>query len=117
MVHVVKSKDPKIPPRMQLDRSWRPSRDPETGALLAEGKLWDFTERIASSRREGKNRRDGATVSVRVLRLTDTLGAKLFVEAAESESKVPSRLSVEEAAEHKKDVKKRKKQLKRRSRL
>ncbi|GFP54198.1 hypothetical protein ACSS6W_001870 [Trichoderma asperelloides] len=102
IINVVKSKDAKIPPRLQLDPSWRPSRDPETGALLAEGKLWDFTEKIASSRREGKNRRDGATVSSRVLRLTDELGRRLFAEAEEADKKggkgVPSRLSKEEQA-------------------
>lgn len=100
LLHVVKSKGFKIPPRIQLDASWRPSRDSQTGALLAEGKLWDFTEKIAKSRREGKNRRDGATVSSRVLRLTDELGQKLFEEAAEAErsgkGKVPSRLNREE---------------------
>lgn len=100
IINVVKSKDAKIPPRLQLDPSWRPSRDPETGVLLAEGKLWDFTEKIASSRREGKNRRDGATVSSRVLRLTDELGRRLFAEAEEADKKggkgVPSRLSKEE---------------------
>lgn len=101
MVHVIKSKDPKIPPRIQLDPSWRPPRDPETGALLAEGKLWDFTEKIAGSRREGKNRRDGATVSSRVLKLTDTLGRKMFDEA-EGKGGVPSRLSKEEAESVKK---------------
>ena len=95
MIHVVRSKDPKIPPRIQLDSSWRPSRDPATGALRAEGKLWDFTEKIAGSRREGKNRRDGATVSSRVLRLTDQLGRRLY-EEAEGSVKVPSRLSKEE---------------------
>jgi hypothetical protein len=35
---------------------------------------------IAQSRREGKNRRDGATVSTRVLRLADTIGQKLFAD-------------------------------------
>ncbi|EQK99747.1 hypothetical protein G6O67_004228 [Ophiocordyceps sinensis] len=108
MVHVVKSKDPKIPPRIQLDPSWRPSRDSKTGALLAEGKLWDFTEKIASARREGKNRRDGATVSSRVLHLTDQLGRRLFEEAAEGErggkAKVPSRLSREDKETLKRSV-------------
>ena len=42
--------------------------------------MWDFTERIALSRREGKNRRDGATVSTRVLRLTDTIGEGVYRE-------------------------------------
>jgi hypothetical protein len=122
IIHVVKSKDPKIPPRIQLDPDWQPSRDPKTGALIAAGKLWDFTEKIASSRREGKNRRDGATVSVRVLRLTDELGAKLFTEAVEGEkqggkNKVPSRLSVEDQEAHKKDVRRRRKKLNQRAHL
>lgn len=121
IVHVVKSKDPKIPPRLQLDPEWRSSRDPQTGTLLAEGKLWDFTEKIASSRREGKNRRDGATVSVRVLRLADELGAKLFADAVEGEksgkNKVPSRLSHEDQEAHRKDVRRKKKKRNQRSRL
>ncbi|PHH92412.1 hypothetical protein CDD83_7481 [Cordyceps sp. RAO-2017] len=108
VIHVVKSKDPKIPPRIQLDASWRPSRDPKTGRLLAEGKLWDFTEKIASARREGKNRRDGATVSSRVLHLTDRLGGRLFAEAAEDDkggkAKVPSRLSHEDKETLKRNV-------------
>ena len=121
IIHVVKSKDAKIPPRIQLDADWQPSRDPQTGALLPQGKLWDFTEKIASSRREGKNRRDGATVSVRVLRLTEELGAKLFTEAEESEqqgkNKVPSRLSLEEQEVHKKDMRRKKKKLNQRPHL
>lgn len=108
MVHVVKSKDPKIPPRIQLDPSWRPSRDSKTGALRAEGKLWDFTEKIASARREGKNRRDGATVSSRVLHLTDQLGRRMFEEAAEGEragkAKVPRRLNREDQETLKRNV-------------
>ena len=114
MVHVVKSKDPKIPPRIQLDPSWRPPRDPQTGALLAEGNLWDFIESIAKSRREGKNRRDGATVSGRVLRLVDALGRKMFEEAEGDEGKVPSRLNTEEAEAVRKS---RKKAAKRRRKL
>lgn len=109
MIHVVKSKDPKIPPRIQLDPSWRPPRDPVSGLLLAEGKLWDFTEKISSSRREGKNRRDGATVSSRVLRLTDEMGSKLFAETREAEKggkgRVPSKLSQEDQEALKRSVK------------
>lgn len=82
IIHVVKSRDTKIPPRLRLAPEWQPPRDPSTGDLSAIGsRLWDFTEKIASSRREGKNRRDGATVSTRVVRLTDMLGRKLFEEA------------------------------------
>ena len=50
--------------------------------IVAEGKLWDFIEKIAKSRREGKNRRDGATVSTRVLRLADELGQGLYAEGS-----------------------------------
>lgn len=66
---------------MRLAPEWQPARDDISGVLIASGRLWDFTEKIASSRREGKNRRDGATVSTRVVRLTDDLGQKLFEEA------------------------------------
>ncbi|KAI1634099.1 acyltransferase [Biscogniauxia mediterranea] len=98
VIYVVKSKDSKVPPRLRLASEWMPLRDPNTGELQASGRLWDFIERIASSRREGKNRRDGATVSTRVLRLTDLLGRKLFDDAAAPESKVVAKLSDEEAA-------------------
>ncbi|RWA05287.1 hypothetical protein EKO27_g9819 [Xylaria grammica] len=105
VIYAVKSKDGKSPPRLCLSPEWRAPRDPTSGALLASGKLWDFIERIASSRREGKNRRDGATVSTRVLRLTDALGAQLFEKAAAPESKAESKLSDEEADKLKKVVK------------
>jgi hypothetical protein len=82
-----------------------PSRDLKTGALLASGRLWDFTERIANSRREGKNRRDGATVSTRVIRLTDVLGKKLFDEASSPGGKMESRISAAEAARIQKEIK------------
>ena len=52
------------------------------GKVSAEGRLWDFTEGIAKSRREGKNRRDGATVSTRVLALADKAGRELYASAA-----------------------------------
>ncbi len=107
IMQVVKSKDTKVPPRMRLAPDWRPSRDPETGNLIASGRLWDFTEKIASSRREGKNRRDGATVSTRVVGLTDLLGRTLFEEAVSGNTKgsVPPHLSHEEAKSLRKGVK------------
>jgi hypothetical protein len=105
-VQVVKSKDPKIPPRLRLTPEWCPSRDAGTGGIIAAGRLWGFTEKIASSRREGKNRRDGATVSTRVVRLTDLLGQKVFVEAKNTEGKgTSSTLSSEDAQTLRKDVK------------
>ncbi|TGJ83630.1 hypothetical protein E0Z10_g5136 [Xylaria hypoxylon] len=105
IIYAVKSKDAKSPPRLCLSSEWRAPRDPQSGALLASGKLWDFIERIASSRREGKNRRDGATVSTRVLRLADALGAQLFKKAAAPENKVESKLSDEETVKLEKVVK------------
>ncbi|KAI0466015.1 acyltransferase-domain-containing protein [Xylaria cf. heliscus] len=105
IIYAVKSKGAKSPPRLCLSPEWRAPRDPDTGALQASGKLWDFIERIASSRREGKNRRDGATVSTRVLGLTDALGAQLFERAAAPERKVDATLSDEEAVKLKKVVK------------
>ncbi|KAI0012458.1 acyltransferase-domain-containing protein [Xylariaceae sp. FL0662B] len=100
IVYAVKSKDPKSSPRLRLAAEWMPSRDPRSGALQPAGRLWNFIERIAASRREGKNRRDGATVSTRVLRLVDTLGAKLFEEeaAAAPDVKAEAKLSHEEQA-------------------
>ncbi|KAK4236220.1 hypothetical protein C8A03DRAFT_17114 [Achaetomium macrosporum] len=105
IIQVVKSKDTSIPPRLRIAPEWRPGRDEKTGRLLASGRLWDFTEKIASSRREGKNRRDGATVSTRVIGLTDALGRKLFDDAVRGEEgkgkgkgkvAAPARLSSEE---------------------
>jgi 1-acyl-sn-glycerol-3-phosphate acyltransferase len=65
-------------PVVRLAPEWRPERDSSDGAILPKGKLWDFMERIASHRREGKNRRDGATVSTRVLNLAEKLNWEIF---------------------------------------
>ncbi|RYP90959.1 hypothetical protein DL770_002964 [Monosporascus sp. CRB-9-2] len=105
IVYTIKSKNAKVPARLRLAPEWVVPRDAKTGTLLASGRLWDFTEKIALSRREGKNRRDGATVSTRVLRLADTLGAKLFEEAAAVDGGQPAKLSPEETAEMKNLVK------------
>ncbi|EAQ88378.1 hypothetical protein CHGG_04997 [Chaetomium globosum CBS 148.51] len=130
IIQVVKSKDTRIPPRLRIAPEWRPGRDKETGELLPAGRLWDFTEKIASSRREGKNRRDGATVSSRVLRLTNELGRKLFEEAVEGETgkgkgkgkgkaAVPARLSSEDERSLSRTVREqeRKRKLERRAHL
>jgi hypothetical protein len=76
-----KEKDSKVAPTVRLSPMWTPKRDVRTGRVLNSGRLWDFTEMIAQSRREGKNRRDGATVSTRVITLSDRLGLELFKEA------------------------------------
>ncbi|CAD6582689.1 MAG: hypothetical protein ASARMPREDX12_001007 [Alectoria sarmentosa] len=77
-----KSKDKNIHTTIKLAEGWTPKRDPATGIIVPEGNLWSFIETIASSRREGKNRRDGATVSTRVLVLADQVGRQLFESAA-----------------------------------
>jgi len=73
-----KSRDSKTPTTVKIAREWAPKRDVATGAILPEGRLWQFAEDISQSRREGKNRRDGATVGARVLRLADVCGRELF---------------------------------------
>ncbi|OGM42109.1 acyltransferase [Aspergillus bombycis] len=82
IILVRKGKESRAAPVVKLAPEWTPERDPSTGKLLPRGRLWDFTELIAQSRREGKNRRDGATVSSRVLIMTDLVGRKLFESAA-----------------------------------
>jgi hypothetical protein len=66
---------------IRLADEWMPERDPAKGAIRAGGPLWAFAERISASRREGKNRRDGATVQSRVLGLADVVGASLWEDA------------------------------------
>ena len=74
IVYVTRARDSKAAPRVRLDL---PARD-AAGRLKPEGKLWELSERISQSRREGKNRRDGATVRTRVLGLAQLVGADLF---------------------------------------
>ncbi|KAL8738154.1 MAG: hypothetical protein Q9181_001012 [Wetmoreana brouardii] len=85
LILVHKSSNRIIPPTVRSAPDWTPNRD-EDGAIVAKGRLWDFIEKIAKSRREGKNRRDGATVSTRVLRLADLVGRQLFATAAVEET-------------------------------
>ena len=62
--------------KLELGPGWAPSRD-DQGHVRRSGRLWDFCETIAVHRREGKNRRDNATVGRRVLNLVDEQGLKL----------------------------------------
>jgi hypothetical protein len=77
MILVAKSKDKNTAATIRLAGEWLPRRD-SNGEVKAEGALWMFAERISASRREGKNRRDGATVQRRVLSLADRVGAELW---------------------------------------
>ncbi|KAF1966167.1 glycerol-3-phosphate acyltransferas-like protein [Bimuria novae-zelandiae CBS 107.79] len=86
MVLVAKSKDKNSPTTVRLADEWLPQRD-ASGKLKAEGPLWLFAERISVSRREGKNRRDGATVQTRVLSLAEMVGRDLWAEGAAMEAR------------------------------
>ncbi|MCJ1275685.1 hypothetical protein MMC21_003488 [Puttea exsequens] len=81
IIMLQKSRDKKVPSTIKLANLWTPKRDSASGNIIPEGKLWTFVETIAQSRREGKNRRDGATVSTRVLVLADKIGQQLFENA------------------------------------
>lgn len=76
MIIVTKSKESKGASSIKLADEWAPQRG--TKGIIADGRLWRFAERISSSRREGKNRRDGATVQTRVLQLADVVGSELW---------------------------------------
>ncbi|PSK59471.1 Glycerol-3-phosphate acyltransferase [Elsinoe australis] len=78
---VARSKDSKVPARARLGESWSPARNAQGGLVLEGSKLWELCERISLSRREGKNRRDGATVKNRVLGLVELVGARLWEKA------------------------------------
>lgn len=82
IIVVSKNKDAKIPSTVRLSDDWMPTRDAVSGRIQAQGPLWAFAERISGSRREGKNRRDGATVQSRVLGLADLVGNELWTDAA-----------------------------------
>ena len=66
---------------------WIPKRNPDATRVEPSGPLWTFAEKISLSRREGKNRRDGATVIHRVLDLADVVGATLWEDAVADEDK------------------------------
>jgi len=82
IVLVSRVKEGKAQPKVRLANDWMPVRD-EQGKLKAEGPLWEFCEKISQGRREGKNRRDGATVRTRVLGLADLVGRALWEGAVE----------------------------------
>ncbi|CAG8448350.1 4975_t:CDS:10 [Diversispora eburnea] len=74
IIMVKRSRDDKIKPTIALAVDYIPTRNSD-GAIEPKGKLWELVERIGKFRREGKNRRDNATVSSRVLSLAELVGA------------------------------------------
>ena len=81
IIVVARSKESKAPSRVRIDPSWAPSRDSQGRLVVASCKLWELCEKISLSRREGKNRRDGATVQTRVIGLVEMVGAQLWENA------------------------------------
>ena len=69
------------PLRLRLSPEWHVPRDPVTGELQSEGRLWDFISKIHLSRRERKHRRDFASVRARNVWQVDEAGRLLFEEA------------------------------------
>ncbi|EMC91667.1 hypothetical protein BAUCODRAFT_79132 [Baudoinia panamericana UAMH 10762] len=90
IIHIVRSRDRRIPSTVRLDPAWLPARH-EGGRLKPEGKLWELCEQISLARREGRNRRDGATVRTRVLRLVELVAQGLFADAAATDVKTTPR--------------------------
>ena len=103
MILVTKSRDKNTPATIRLAEEWMPQRG--SRGIIAEGPLWRFAERISASRREGKNRRDGATVQTRVLELADKVGSELWEDAVF----VASRLDQEDVGDAKSKAKARRK--------
>ncbi|KAK9460706.1 acyltransferase-domain-containing protein [Lipomyces oligophaga] len=91
IIVVRRSKSGRLPSIMSLAPDWLPTRNRKdalmapgdnstfsgTSQIQPEGKLWTYVERISIFRREGKNRRDSPSVSMRVLALADEAGRNL----------------------------------------
>jgi hypothetical protein len=85
IIEVAKSTDAKPKPVVRIAPEWVPERNASTGELQAFGRLWEFIEKISQYRREGKNRRDEATVSTRILTLAARLNKQLFASEVATE--------------------------------
>ncbi|KAG2210014.1 hypothetical protein INT47_003450 [Mucor saturninus] len=79
---------PKTWSEVAVSPAYTPER--QNGILIPRGHLWELVERIGKFRREGKNRRDNATVSTRVLRMADILGEDNAKERADAKKIVAS---------------------------
>jgi len=78
IIVVARQKGSKMGPTVRLGEEWLPSRTENGSIDVDNSKLWAFCERISLSRREGKNRRDGATIKTRVLNMVDLVGRILW---------------------------------------
>lgn len=93
IIRVSKTATAKAGLSVQIAPDWMPERDQDSGALQAKGRLWDLIGRISEHRREGKNRRDGATVSTRVFSMASKLNDDLFGELEnKSDNETPAQV-------------------------
>ena len=53
IILVAKDKESRAGPALRLAPEWTPERDSASGQVMGRGRLWEFTELIAQSRREG----------------------------------------------------------------
>lgn len=79
------TKGQKTRERVRLGSEWIPPFD-VGGELIAEGRLWDFAESINVSRRDFRGKKEGATVTRRILGLATLTGEDLWVDATNSGS-------------------------------
>jgi hypothetical protein len=53
IILVARTKEAKAPTTMRLAPEWTPERNSETGEIVQQGRLWNFAELVAKSRRDG----------------------------------------------------------------
>lgn len=71
------TKGQKTKERVRLGTEWIPKYDAK-GALVAEGRLWDFAESINVSRRDFRGKKEGGTVTRRILGLAKLTGQDMW---------------------------------------
>jgi len=93
IVVVTRSKDARIPQRIQLQRQWLPARDARGGlsaASAGDGRLWHFCEHINQSRKDtGEARKDGTTLKDRIFGLAESMAGDLFETAVAEPDGLP----------------------------
>ncbi|KAI5363226.1 putative phospholipid/glycerol acyltransferase, glycerol-3-phosphate acyltransferase-like protein [Septoria linicola] len=75
------SKGQKTKERVRLGDEWMPKHD-QAGRLIAKGKLWDFAESINVSRRDFRGKKEGGSVTRRILGLAALTGQDMWEDAS-----------------------------------
>ncbi|KAF2216995.1 hypothetical protein CERZMDRAFT_32479 [Cercospora zeae-maydis SCOH1-5] len=94
-------KGQKTKERVRLGDDWMPRHD-QAGRLMPEGKLWEFAESINLSRRDFRGKKEGGTVTRRILGLAALTGQDMWddvsSEAAGEVKKVRRRRGIQAGA-------------------